>query len=161
DARMRLLDLVEQHDRERTFPDGVRELAARVVPDVAGRRAQQTRPGVLLGELAHVEADVGALVAENQLRERLGELGFADTRRPGEAQHAPRAIAADAGLRAGQSHHRAHQDVDGLRDRGALAANAILDERLGVRDALAQVDLLPRVLRGADLVALDRVVDVA
>ena len=117
DARMRLLDLVEQHDRERLLAHRVGELAARVVADVAGRRAEQPGAGVLVGELAHVEADVRALVAEDELRERLRELGLAHAGRTGEEQHAARPVAARARLRAGQPHHRAHQDVDRLGDR--------------------------------------------
>ena len=67
DPRVRLLDLVEEHDAERALPDRVRELAAGVVADVAGRRADQPRLAVLGGELAHVEPDVGVLVAEEHL----------------------------------------------------------------------------------------------
>ena len=88
DARVRLLDLVEEDDAERLLPDRVGQLAADVVSDVARRRADQPLVGVLRGELRHVEADVGALVAEQEARDRLGELGLADAGRSGEEGHA-------------------------------------------------------------------------
>ena len=60
-----------------------------IVSDVAGRRADQPLVGMLRAEFRHVEADVGALVSEQQAGDRLGKLSFADTRRPGEEGHAP------------------------------------------------------------------------
>ena len=88
DVRVGLLDLVEQDHRERTPPHLLRELAALLVPDVAGRGAEQPRDRVLLGELAHVELDQRVLVAEQELRERLGELGLTDARGAGEDERA-------------------------------------------------------------------------
>ena len=67
DVRVRLLDLVEEHDRERTPAHGFGELAALVVADVSGRRADQTRDGVLLLILRHVDANHRALVVEQVL----------------------------------------------------------------------------------------------
>ena len=57
DVRVGFLHLVEQHDRERLAAHLLGELAALLVPDVTGRRAEQPRNRVLLGELAHVELD--------------------------------------------------------------------------------------------------------
>src|SRR4029078_5386638 len=122
---------------------------------------EQARAGVFLGELAHVEADVRSVVAEHELRQRLRELGLADPGRAGEEQYAARPVAARSRLRAGEPHHRAHQDVDGLGHGPRLAAHALLDESLRTADALTQILLLPRVFRHAHLEALDRVVDVA
>ena len=51
-SRVRLLDLVEQHDRVRPAAHGLGELAALLVADVARRRADQPRDGVLLHVLA-------------------------------------------------------------------------------------------------------------
>ena len=66
--------------------------------DVARRRADQPRDGVLLHVLAHVVAL--ELVAEVQ-RELLGELGLADAGRPGEEERAGRTIRlAEPGARA-------------------------------------------------------------
>ena len=88
DVRVRLLDLVEQHHRERLAAHLLGELAALLVADVAGRRAEQPRDGVLLGELAHVELDERVLVAEQELGERLGQLGLTDAGRAGEDERA-------------------------------------------------------------------------
>ena len=52
-----LLDLVEQHHAVGLAPHGLGQLAAFVVADVAGRRADQPRDGVLLHVLRHVDAD--------------------------------------------------------------------------------------------------------
>ena len=57
DVRVRLLDLVEQHDAVRVLVDRVGELAALIEADVARRRADQPRHRVLLHVLGHVEAD--------------------------------------------------------------------------------------------------------
>src|SRR4051812_35894749 len=100
DARVRFLDLVEENDRERLLAHRVRELAARVVADVTRWSAEEARAGMLLREFAHVEADVGALVAKDELRERLRELGLADAGGARKEQHAPRPVAARARLRA-------------------------------------------------------------
>ena len=59
DIRVSLLDLVEEDDRERLATDLLRELAALVVADVAGRGAEEARDRVLLGELGQVELDEG------------------------------------------------------------------------------------------------------
>jgi hypothetical protein len=73
-----LLDLVEEHHRERLAPHGLGELAALLVADVAGGRAHQAADRVLLHVLGHVEADQRLLVAEEELGEGLGQLGLAD-----------------------------------------------------------------------------------
>ena len=80
DVGVRLLDLVEQHDRERLAAHLLGELAALFVADVARRRAEQPRHRVLLGELAHVELDQRVLVAEQELGQRLGQPGLPDAR---------------------------------------------------------------------------------
>ena len=75
DVGVGLLDLVEQHHGVGPTPDRLGELAAFLIADVAGRRADQARHRVLLHVLRHVEADHGVLVVE----EELGE-GFARAR---------------------------------------------------------------------------------
>ena len=76
-VRMRLLDLVEQDDRVRSPLDPLRELAAFLVADVAGRRADQLGNGVLLHELRHVKPDQGFLAAEQARRQGARDLGLA------------------------------------------------------------------------------------
>ena len=89
---MRLLDLVEQHDRERLAPHGLGELAAFLVADVARGRADEPADRVLLHVLRHVELDQRLFVTEQELGERLGQLGLADTRRAEEDERPRRAL---------------------------------------------------------------------
>ena len=91
-VRMRLLDLVEQHDRIRLAPHGLGEIAALLVADVARRRADQPRDGVLLHELRHVDADHRLLGVEQERGERLRELGLADARGAQEQERAVRPV---------------------------------------------------------------------
>ncbi len=107
-----LLHLVQQHHRVGTPPHGLGELAALLVPDVAGRGADQPRDGVLLAVLAHVDADDGALVVEEELGQRLGQFGLADAGRPQEQERSGGAVGiADPGTGAP---HSVGDDPDGL-----------------------------------------------
>ena len=92
DVRVRLLDLVEQQHAVRLAAHGLGELAALVVADVAGRRADEPRHGVLLHVLGHVDAHHRVLVAEQELGERARQLGLADARRAEEDERAGRAL---------------------------------------------------------------------
>ena len=89
---MRLFDFVEEHDRIRTAAHLLGELAAFFVADVAGRRADQARDGVLLHVLGHVDAHHGVLVVEQKFGESAGEFGFADAGRPEENERADGAL---------------------------------------------------------------------
>ena len=84
DVGVRLLDLVEEHHRERLAPHLLGELATLFVADVTRRRTEQPGRSVLLAELAHVEGDERVLVTEEELGERLAELGLTHTGRTGE-----------------------------------------------------------------------------
>ena len=64
---VRLLDLVEQDDRVGATADGLGELAALLVADVAGRRTDEAGDRVPLGVLAHVDADHRPLVVEEEV----------------------------------------------------------------------------------------------
>ena len=94
----------------RAAPHGLGELAALVVADVAGRGTDEAGHRVLLGVLAHVDADHRALVVEQEVRQRLGQLGLADTGRAEEQERAGRPVrVGDAGP--GPAHgvgHRLH-----------------------------------------------------
>ena len=112
DVRVGLLDLVEQHHGERLAAHLLGQLAALFVPDVAGRGAEQPRDGVLLAELRHVELDQRVLVAEQELGERLGQLGLTDTGRAGEDERATGALRV---LQAGAgTADRLRQRLDGV-----------------------------------------------
>src|SRR5437867_4441177 len=69
DIGVRLLDLVEQHHGVRPAADRLRQLAALLVADVAGRRADHPRHRVLFHVLRHVEPHQGLLVVEEELAE--------------------------------------------------------------------------------------------
>jgi hypothetical protein len=73
---VRLLDLVQQDDRVGLAPNGLSELAALVVTDVARGRADEPGHGVLLHVLRHVDLDHRVLVAEQELGERPCQLGL-------------------------------------------------------------------------------------
>ena len=83
---MRLLDLIEQDHRVGPAPRRFGELAALFEADVAGRRSDQPRDGVLLLVLAHVDADHRPLVIEQEFRERSRQLGLADAGGPKEQE---------------------------------------------------------------------------
>src|ERR1019366_8049278 len=92
DVRVCLLDLVEQHYRERLAPDGFGGLATLLVAPVARRGPDEPAHGVLLHVLAHVELDQRGLVTEEQLGESLGKLGLAHTGRAEEDERPARAL---------------------------------------------------------------------
>ena len=72
--------------------DGLGELPALVVADVARRRADEPRDGVALLVLGHVDAHERVLVVEELLGERLRELRLADAGRAQEDERAERAV---------------------------------------------------------------------
>ena len=89
-VRMCLLDLIEQHDLVGTPPHRLGKRTALLVADVARRRADQPRHRVLLHVFRHVDADERSLVVEQELGQRLGELGLADTSRSQEHERSDR-----------------------------------------------------------------------
>src|SRR3546814_1145683 len=74
---MRLLDLVEQDHAVRAPAHGFGEVAALLVADVARGRADQAADRVLLHELAHVDAHHRVRAVEQELGQRLAQLGLA------------------------------------------------------------------------------------
>ena len=84
--------------RVRTAPHRLGELAALLVADVAGRGADEPGDRVLLAVLAHVDADHRPLVVEQEVGQRLGQLGLADAGRAEEQERAGRPVGVgDAG----------------------------------------------------------------
>jgi hypothetical protein len=92
DLLVRLLDLVEQHHRERLAPHLLGQLAAFLVTDVSRRGAEQSRRGESVVELAHVDLDERVVVTEQEVGQRLGQLGLTDTGRTGEDERTGRAL---------------------------------------------------------------------
>ena len=76
DIRMSLLHLVEQDHGVRTTAHGLGELATLVVTHVSRGRTDQTLDTELLHVLGHVDTHERALVIEQALGQRLGELGL-------------------------------------------------------------------------------------
>ena len=77
DIRMSLLHLVEQDHGVGTTAHGLGELAALVIAHVSRGRTDQTLDAELLHILGHVDTHERALVIEQALGQRLGELGLA------------------------------------------------------------------------------------
>ena len=76
DVGVRLLNLIQQDDRKGAAPDGLRELAALIVAQVARRRPNQLGHSVPLHVLAHVQADHGGPVPKVLLRQHLHSRGI-------------------------------------------------------------------------------------
>ena len=74
---MRLLHLVEQDDGVRAPANGLGELTALVVAHVSRGRTDEALHAELFHVLRHVDAHERALVVEQTLGERLGQLGLA------------------------------------------------------------------------------------
>ena len=101
--------------RVRTAADRLGELAALLVADVAGRGADEPGDAVLLAVLAHVDAHDRALVVEQEVGERLGQLGLADAGRAEEQERAGGPVGV------GDARARAAYGVGDGRDGGPLA----------------------------------------
>ena len=112
---MRLLDLVEEEHGVRPPPDRFAQLAGLFVADVARRCSDESRNGVALLELAHVEPHHQTLVAEERLGECPGKLGLADAGRA-EEEEAP-----VGPVRIGQSRARAPHGLSHCGDRLVLS----------------------------------------
>ena len=109
---------------------GLGELAALLVADVAGRRADEPRDRVPLLVLGHVEPDDRALVVEHELGERARELRLPDAGRAEEDERADRPVRVlEAGARA------AERVRDGL-DRRVLADDPLVQPLLHVDELL-------------------------
>jgi hypothetical protein len=124
------LDLIEEQHRVGPASHGLGELPALLVADVAGRRPDQPRDGVLLHVLGHVDANHRLLGVEHELGERAGELGLPHAGGPEEEERADRPV------RIGEPGARAAQRVgDGL-DRLVLADDPLVEAPLHVDELL-------------------------
>ncbi len=90
--RMSLFDLVKKDDGIRTMTYHFGEVSSFFMTDVAWRRADELRHGVLLHKLGHIDADKGLVVIEEELGESLGKLGLSHSRRPKENKRADRTV---------------------------------------------------------------------
>ena len=127
---VRLLDLVEEHDRVGPAAHRLGQLAGLVVADVSRRRADQPRHGVLLLVLRHVDANHRVLVVEQELGERAGELGLADAGRPEKDERPERPV------RILQPGAGAANGVGDRLDRLVLADDALVQPRFHAQQLL-------------------------
>ncbi len=89
---MGLFHFVEQHHGEGTATHLLGQLAAFLVAHVAWRGAEEPGDGVLLRVLGHVQGYQRIFLAEEELRQRLGQLGLAHTGGAGEDERAAGAV---------------------------------------------------------------------
>ena len=89
-VRMRLFDFVEQDDAVGLAAHGFGQLAAFVVPHIAGRRTDEPRHGMLFHILAHVEAHDVLFAVKERFGQRLAQLRLAHTRGAEENERALR-----------------------------------------------------------------------
>ena len=120
---MGFFDFIEQDDRVGMTPYLLGELAAFFVADVAWRRADEPRNGVLLHILGHVDTHHGAFVVEQEFGEGASQFGFADA---GWAEENERA---DGALGIAQSGPRAANGV-GYPLQGRVLADYALAQTL-------------------------------
>ena len=129
DVGMRFFDFVEQHDRIGTAANLLGELSAFFIADIARRRADQARDGMLLHVFRHVDAEHGVLVVEQKFGESAGQFGFAD------ASGAEKNKGADRALGIAESGAGTANGVGHALQRCVLADNA-LAQALFHRDQL-------------------------
>ncbi len=73
---VRLLDFIEQNHGKRTTPDRLSELAAFLIPHIAGRSADEPSDGVLLHIFRHINANEIRFIIEECGSQGAGELCF-------------------------------------------------------------------------------------
>ena len=86
------LHFVEEHDRIRMPAHRLGELSAFVITDIARRRTDEPRHGVLLHVFTHIEPHDGLLVVEKEFGQRLAQFGFAHAGGPEKHEGADRTV---------------------------------------------------------------------
>ena len=130
DLRIGLFDLIEQHHGVRATAHGFGQLTALLVTHVARSRADQARDRSLLHVFGHVDADHGLLVVEQEVGERLGQLGLTHTGGTKEQERSGRTVrVGDTGTR---TTHRVGHGDDGF----LLADHALAEVVLHVQQLL-------------------------
>ena len=137
-VRVRLFHLVKEDDRIRPAAHGLGQLAALVVADVARRRADEAGDGVLLHVLGHVDAHHRALVVEQRLRQRLGQLRLAHARGAEEQERA------DGPVRVLDARARAQDRVAHALHGLVLADDALVQDAVQAQELLALALHQPR-----------------
>src|SRR5690554_4244141 len=76
---MCLLDLIKEHELIGARADGLCELAALIVADISGRRAEEASDTMRLRIFTHIDPRIGALI-KKAFGDRLRHLGLSDAR---------------------------------------------------------------------------------
>ncbi|CAI09933.1 hypothetical protein ebB234 [Aromatoleum aromaticum EbN1] len=130
-VRVRLLHLVEEDHAVGLAAHLLRQVATFLIAHIARRGADEAGNRVLFHEFAHVDADQVLFRIEQELGERLAELGLADAGRAQEQERAVRAVLVrKAGARA----------ADRIRDephRLVLADDALVQPLFHLQQLLA------------------------
>ena len=92
DIRMCFFDFIEQNHRVGISSHLLRELAAFLIADVAGRRTDNLRDGVFFHVFTHVNPNESLFRAEHSFRQCLGEFGLTDTGRAEEKEGTNRTV---------------------------------------------------------------------
>ncbi|EAQ03151.1 63 kDa protein [Pseudooceanicola batsensis HTCC2597] len=92
DIGVRLLDLVEQHDRVGLAPHRLGQDAAFAIADIARRRALERTDGMRLLVFRHVDGDDVLFAAIEHLGQRQRGFGLADARGAGEHEDPDRLV---------------------------------------------------------------------
>ena len=87
---MGFFDLIEQDDRVRFSPHGLRQLSAFIVAHISRRRSDQTGHGIFLHIFTHVDPDHVVLIVKQALGKSLGKLCLADAGRSKEQERSNR-----------------------------------------------------------------------
>ena len=78
DIRMRLFDLIEQHNRVGTAPNRFGKLTAFFVAHIARRRTDQALRGKFVHVLRHVDLNQSVGVTKNELGQGTCQKSFSD-----------------------------------------------------------------------------------
>ena len=89
---MRFFHLIQQDDGIRTPAHRFGQVAALFITNISRRRTDQTRDGVFLHELGHVDTHHRIVAVEHKVCQRFTQFGFTDTGRPQEQERTDRAI---------------------------------------------------------------------
>ena len=87
---MRFFHFIKKYYRIRFAPYCLGQLAALVIAYISRRRSDQTRYGMLLHVLAHIDTHHIALIIKERIRQRFGELRLTYTGRPQEQERTDR-----------------------------------------------------------------------
>ncbi|CQB65598.1 Protein of uncharacterised function (DUF3170) [Salmonella enterica subsp. enterica serovar Bovismorbificans] len=90
--RMRFFHFIQQDDGIRTTAHRFRQITAFFIADISRRRPDQTRHGVFLHKLRHVDTHHRVVAVEHKVSQRFTQFGFTDPRRPKEQEGTNRTV---------------------------------------------------------------------